>query len=471
MNSDPSTSPGTSTLVSTLLGLMDEAVVVLDQDGFIAGWSQGAERLLGYRLPDVVGVHCTDIGVSTTRDACAAHLDSLDRSGSSTAFETILKRADGQPRTANAQMMRVDGEPGAPGSILCKLVASCEPGSSRDVSTSHLRELWSLLDTVPVAFSHLDSERRFLYVNQTALRNVPAGTAVVFGRHIRDVFGTEIYKVLTPQIDIVLAGQECAGEISFPLSDGSMHHFFRHLYPHRAADGTVKGYFSAMVDITAAKVTQESQLRREHLLRSTLVREINHRVKNGLQGLIGLLRLYDARQASPAALVDHCVSQLMAVAVSFGLASKHGEARILLCDMVQDIARSVGQVAGRKITVELLPIAAGQPVALSEQHSVNISLVINELIFNAIKHSSDTPNPLPVRVVVDRCGESAVLRVVNASGSLPEGFSYAHGNGLGTGLNLVKVLAPPEYCNLSITQESEGIVAVLRLESPILSPS
>jgi two-component sensor histidine kinase len=276
---------------------------------------------------------------------------------------------------------------------------------------------------------------------------------------------------MLPQIDTVLTGQECTSEISLPFLDGTQHHFVRHLFPHMSRDGKVKGYFSTLVDITEAKVTQESQLRLEHQLRSTLVREINHRVKNSLQGLIGLLRLYDAQQANPAALVEHCVSQLMAVAVAFGLASKHGEARILLCDMVNDIAQSVGQVAGRKVSVELLPITAGRPFALSERHSVNISLVINELVFNAIKHSSSEPNPPPVRVVVDRSGESAVVRVINATGTLPDGFSFTLGNGLGTGLNLVKVLAPPEYCDLSITQQPEGIVAVLRLSAPVLSLS
>jgi PAS domain S-box-containing protein len=470
MNTKTANSIHMSSLVSTLLSLTDEAVVILDLAGSITGWSQGAERLLGYRSREAAGLHCADICISTDRGTYAAHLRDLDPEGNPTTFETTLKRADGQLRLAHVQMMLVQGDSGAPGCILCKLVARHEPGSSREVSTSHLRELWSLLDSVPVAFAHLDGDCRFLYANQAALRNTPAGTSVVFGRHIRDVFGDEIYAVLKPQIDTVLSGQECMREISFPLGDGVTHHFVRHLYPQRSEDGTVRGYFSAIVDITDAKATQQSELRREHLLRSTLVREINHRVKNSLQGLIGLLRLYDAQQTSPAAALDHCVSQLMAVAVSFGLASKHGEARILLCDMVQDIARSVGQLAGRQISVELLPLASGQPVALSKQHSVNISLVINELIFNAIKHSADAASGPAVHIVVDRSNDSAVLRVVNSSGSLPEGFSFPNGKGLGTGLNLVKVLVPPGHCDLSITQEPEGIVAILRLHSPILSP-
>jgi len=331
-----------------------------------------------------------------------------------------------------------------------------------------LRDLWALLDSVPISFSHLDSDRRFLYVNQAALTSVPAGTTVVFGRHIEDVFGSKIYETLKPNIDLVLSGVECTCEISFEVSDGGIRHYLRHLYPQRSADGTVKGYFAAMVDITDAKVAQQAQLRSEHLLRSTLVREVNHRVKNSLQGLIGMLRLQDVRHADPAALVDHSVSQLMAVSVAFGLASRHGEARILLCDMVQDISHSVGSVSGRNIDVELLPLAAGHPVALSEQHSVNISLVINELIFNAIKHSASFRVQPPVRVVVDHCDDSTTLKVINSSGSLPPGFSFVTGVGLGTGLNLVKALVPPDCCSLSIAEGPEGVTSELRLAPPVL---
>jgi two-component sensor histidine kinase len=243
------------------------------------------------------------------------------------------------------------------------------------------------------------------------------------------------------------------------------------LYPDLGSDGVVRGYFSAVLDITAAKVTQDSQLRREHMLRSALVREINHRIKNSLQGLIGMMRLSSAREVSSAAAIDQCVSQLMAVAVAFGLASRHGEAQILLCDMVLDIAHNVEQVSQRRIQVELSPAAVRQPVALSERHGANISLVINELIFNAIKHSAGIDGPRGIKVLVDRDESSATFSVSNEAGRLPKGFSMADGSGLGTGLSLIKVLVPAESCDLVIEPGSPGVSARLTLRAPVLSLS
>ena len=253
------------------------------------------------------------------------------------------------------------------------------------------------------------------------------------------------------------------------MPDGQTHYFYRRLYPQRAANGSIKGYFSVMLDVTPAKITQEDRLRREHVLRSTLIREINHRIKNSLQGIVGMMRLQATHSTEPAKVIDQCVAQLMAVAVAFGLASRHGEARILLSDMVLDIAHNVEQVSQRRIQVELSPATVRRPVALSELHGANISLVINELIYNAIKHCPTVSGPRRVTVYVDRDENSATFRVNNEAGRLPSGFSLDDGKGLGTGLSLLKVLIPPDSCDLKISQRPNGVEANLTLRSPVLS--
>lgn len=460
---------GNSHVISELLRLVDEPVVILELNGRITGLSHGVEQLLGYQPSDILGTLSSDLLREDSQSDFLECIRSLASGEPPREFATTLKTQAGDWRTVHVLLSHMPGSMGIPGSILCRLLANGEPGPLGDVSSNQLRHLWALLDSVPVGFSYLDTSRRLLFVNKEGLKNIPEHLSNVIGMHIRDVFGPEFYETIKPEIDQVLNGEESTSELAVTRRDGTHHHFFRHLYPNKSADGVVKGYFSAMVDISEAKITQESQLRREHLLRSTLVREINHRVKNSLQGLIGIMRMHESRQPYPTPLLEQCVSQLMAVAVSFGLASKHGDARILLCEMVGDIAKSVEQVSQRRIEVQLLPGVTNAPIALSEQHSANISLVINELIFNAIKHSAEPPDQGAVFVQVDRTIDSAFLRVINVSGSLPEGFSLADGTGLGTGLNLVKVLVPPDSCALSIKQELCGVVAELRLHMPVLA--
>jgi two-component sensor histidine kinase len=196
---------------------------------------------------------------------------------------------------------------------------------------------------------------------------------------------------------------------------------------------------------------------------------MHHRIKNSLHGVIGILRLYEARQIDPAALIDQCVVQLMAAAASFELASKPGKVGIPLPELVCDIAQSVEQVSRRHIGVHVSAAIRQQPITLTQEHSVNLSLAISELFFNAVKHGVDRHGQREVKVVVDRHDDVAILQVINVGGVLPAGFCFEAGTGLGTGLDLLKALIPAKGARLTISQQPEGVVAELRMQTPVVA--
>ena len=88
-----------------------------------------------------------------------------------------------------------------------------------------------------------------------------------------------------------------------------------------------------------------------------------------------------------------------------------------------------------------------------------------------MKHSASATGRRNVTITVDRDGHTATFRVSNETGLLPAGFSLENGSGLGTGLNLIKVLLPPEACQLTIEQLGSGVTATLILNPPVLSLS
>jgi PAS domain S-box-containing protein len=51
---------------SSLLALIDEPVFIADLDGTIAGWSRGAEQLLGYTAAEVLGRDSAELHAATT---------------------------------------------------------------------------------------------------------------------------------------------------------------------------------------------------------------------------------------------------------------------------------------------------------------------------------------------------------------------------------------------------------------------
>lgn len=207
--------------------------------------------------------------------------------------------------------------------------------------------------------------------------------------------------------------------------------------------------------------------RREQLLRETVVREMNHRINNSLQGLIAMMRLQATQRMSVHEAIDQSVAQLVAASVAFGLASQHGEA-IPFCDLVAGVVRNAEQVSRRRIRLQVSPASVKDAVMLTEQHGANIGLVINELVFNALKHGSQSEVDGSVHIFIDRNDDSAELRILNETGHLPAGFSLESGSGLGMGLSLIKLLVPREGCRLSMTDGPEGVCARLVLRQPVL---
>lgn len=461
---------GSADVVTTLLSLVDDAVVIADLDGHITGWSHGAEELLGYAATDMLGKDCAAVYAEEERAAHRERCRNVVLGSGPASFDVTLRTRSGGLQPARVEVALMFDAGGVPVSLFSNIrIGVGEAVVRPNVGLSQVRELRAVMDGSPVGIWHLDANRRFAYANRSALALAGLDHADVTGRHVRDVLGESLHQQLLPEFDRVLDGAESVAELAVPDNDGGHRYFFLHLLPRRGSDGRIDGCFVAVLDITQAKLSHDNQLRREQLLRATLIRETNHRVKNSLQGLIGMMRLQAARGASAQDVIEQSVAQLMAVTVAFGLASRHGEAQILLCDMVADIASNIEQISQRRIQVQFSPAAVREPVALSERYGANMSLVINELVFNAIKHSANVAGPRGVRITVDRDGDSAVLRVINEGGQLPAGFSLDSSSGLGTGLSLIKILVPPESSTLSIEQGPEGVCAQLRLQVPVLS--
>lgn len=90
-----------------------------------------------------------------------------------------------------------------------------------------------------------------------------------------------------------------------------------------------------------------------------------------------------------------------------------------------------------------------------------------QLITNAVKHTAPNSNESArVNVELQRLDTSASITIKNAVGTLPDGFDFELGTQVGTGLELVKLLLPPESSSFSIREQGRGVLAELRLDPP-----
>ncbi len=244
-------------------------------------------------------------------------------------------------------------------------------------------------------------------------------------------------------------------------------------YPIRRADGEVRwirtrGFrvarrAGAELMLGLCEDVTEQRLG-EAMQRSTLIREVHHRIKNNLQGVVGLLAMHASRSPECAPYLREAIGQVSAIATIHGLHAQPGKVNVQLCEVLEAVARSVQELHGAGIEVRVPP---ERRIVLSEGEAVAIALVIHELLTNAVKHR-DRAARAPVRAHLSREGEAATLRVTNP-GRVPEGFDFASGVGNGAGLGLVRSLLPLEGASLNIGQRGADIVATLELHAPVLA--
>jgi two-component sensor histidine kinase len=168
------------------------------------------------------------------------------------------------------------------------------------------------------------------------------------------------------------------------------------------------------------------------------LREGDHRIKNSLQIVAGLMGMQERRESNPAArlALRTATARILAVAsIHDALQLTGGGDDVNLGALIETMCGALQSMAGDPEAVQVIveaefvhaPIALAQPVVLA----------VNELVVNALRHAFPNGRCGAVRVIVSSVeGELRVVVADNGVG-LPAGYQ----DGLGFGMKLVLMMA------------------------------
>ncbi len=232
------------------------------------------------------------------------------------------------------------------------------------------------------------------------------------------------------------------------------------------AQGALSEVIGVATNVTELKQAELSRLAEAREQRDTLIREVHHRIKNNLQGVIGLLRTHSLTHPKLHDILERAIAQVHAVAAVHGLYSERASADIMLCDMLRAISRSLNEVSPG-LTPLHLDLTVDKPIQVAKDEAVPIALIMNELILNALKHGRRAAVAQPVSIQLQ--GDCEFVRVsVRNGGGLPPDFSLARRCGMGTGLSLVLSLLPHRGMDLTITADDGGVTTQVTLAPPVI---
>ncbi len=218
---------------------------------------------------------------------------------------------------------------------------------------------------------------------------------------------------------------------------------------------------------------QKSQFEEQ---RAALIREVHHRIKNNLQGIVGLMRYnQDKNILSPKHIISQAIKQLHSIALVFGIQGQTGDRNVTLESLIKTVSQN--QIKAKKDIVEL-NINSCEPLSINDSDIIPFCLILNELIVNAIKHKKSDCNTVTVtyqcrnkECVSNQYGsnKSAHIKISTPGGLLPHHFNFVSNQGLGTGLGLALSLMPQKGMVIQYKQTKEGVETSMTLSHPVIN--
>lgn len=187
-----------------------------------------------------------------------------------------------------------------------------------------------------------------------------------------------------------------------------------------------------IVLLTVHDVTEETQRERELRLKSAMIKEIHHRVKNNLQTIAGLLRLQARRTGSNevSEMLQETINRIHSIAVVHDHLAHQESSNVDMADVARQIVAEVtrGIVDPEK---RLGFKFEAEPIRLPTQQATSCALVLNELLHNAVEHGFSQKNDGNVRVRLAIVADRVVIEVADDGEGLPPNFKLGAGGSLG----------------------------------------
>lgn len=203
------------------------------------------------------------------------------------------------------------------------------------------------------------------------------------------------------------------------------------------------------------------------VVRSALVREMHHRVKNNLQTIAMLLRLQlrGDRPVDGREVLSETVNRILSIAAVHEILSVEGFRMVNARQLVDRVAQSVadnmlGLGAAGRVTIEV----SGGDLFLPSQPATSLALVVNELVQNALEHAFPGDRRGRIAIRLGRRDGECFLEVADDGVGLGEQSAAAET----LGLQIVRALATEDLRGTISMESGEGTRVSIAFPRPEL---
>ncbi len=145
------------------------------------------------------------------------------------------------------------------------------------------------------------------------------------------------------------------------------------------------GYYSKAV--LMRDITRQKEQEKELILKKTAIREMHHRVKNSLQTIVSLLNLQTRKSDNDEVreVLTETMNRILSIANTHELLASEVTDDVSLHEVLGNLNNNITRAfsGSRKITITV----DGDDFKVDSDIATSVSLVVNELIQNAVKYA------------------------------------------------------------------------------------
>ncbi|MGV8916969.1 MAG: histidine kinase dimerization/phosphoacceptor domain -containing protein [Pseudomonas sp.] len=201
------------------------------------------------------------------------------------------------------------------------------------------------------------------------------------------------------------------------------------------------------------KLLQEKEL---------LLKEVNHRTKNNLQLIIGLLQLQLRRLTDPEAIAALTDTSRRIMSISAVHETLYQEDNVGVVDAASYLAQIIAGVAataphGTRFESDM------ESIVLPLDSAIPLALIVNELLTNALKYAYTAFASRQVLIILKKEGDTLYLTVADDGKGLPADFDYLKGRSLG--MKIIASLARQLAADVSFFDNRPGLKCVVAFKA------
>ncbi|WP_228896407.1 PAS domain-containing protein [Pseudoduganella aquatica] len=342
--------------------------------------------------------------------------------------EEELTASDGTVHVLNTRKVALRDDDGVPTHLLGMSIDITERKRADEVlratSLSLARSnafIRTVTDHVPGMVSYWDEQLRCRFANRAFIETTGSDINTVLGATIPEIMGGDMYRRNRQRIEAVLAGHPQSFYQDRPDRNGESRFVWVNYIPDLNEDGSTRGFFSMVSDVTELKRTElrlhdlNEQLVRARdraeaasRAKSAFVANMSHEIRTPMNAIIGLARLLEEaplarRERSYVGKIQLATHSLLAV-VNDVLDFSKIEAGQLKLDhspfnldhILTSIGVLIGQTAWNKGVEPIFCIAPEVPLELLGD-AMRLQQVLLNLCSNAVKFTEQGEVVLAVR--------------------------------------------------------------------------